>query len=394
LTYIFSFYQYLNATEPPDNAVRLRDTFAAFYHDPTEEREGIPAYYATELEVVFNALADMDWPDHGWVNEAPGVGLCVSDTLMYQRGDPDASDPHLSSIYGMAMPLVKHGLPLQIVQLEALARPGYLDGLEILLLSYDGQKPPSADVHTALAGWVEQGGVLIVFGDGDLYNAVRSWWTDKYSSPQAHLFELLGVKDETVTAHGRGQVMVVAQTPTELAYDPQGAQRVREVVRQAIGRISRTWNETNTLILKRGPYVIAAGMEETDLDAEGRVLDGKYVNLFDADLMVVRDPLIIPGSQWLLYDLSYAAPAPAWVVAASGRIYDERVETGGISFTIKAAQGTTAVVSVLLPAKPSRVEMQSLNRMIERWDEETRLLFLSFPAQNTGTLVSIHYDVH
>ncbi|MEO8395307.1 MAG: hypothetical protein ABI700_20095, partial [Chloroflexota bacterium] len=71
---------------------------------------------------------------------------------------------------------------------------------------------------------------------------------------------------------------------------------------------------------------------------------------------------------------------------------DEQVETGGLSFTIKSAQGTTAVVSVLLPAKPSRVELQPLNRMIERWDADNRLLFLSFPAQHTGIQVTIHFD--
>jgi hypothetical protein len=263
--------------------------------------------------------------------------------------------------------------------------------MEILLLSYDGQKPPSADVHTALAGWVEQGGTLIVFGDGDSYNSVRSWWTDRYASPQAHLFEVLGVKDEAVTAHGQGRVMLVSQSPTELAYDPQGAERVREVVRQACQRINRVWKETNTLILRRGPYVVAAGMEETEVD-DDRVLEGRYVNLFDADLMVLRDPVIAPGSQWLLYDVNVPMPASAWVIAASGRVEDERAESGGISFTIKSAQETTAAVSVRLPAKPSRVELQPLNRMIERWDAENRLLFLSFPAQHTGIQVTIHYD--
>ena len=392
LTYIFSFYQYLNATEPQENAVRLRDTLAAFYHDPTEEREGIPAAYATELEVVWNALADMEWSDYHWLNDAPGVGLCVSDTLMYQRGDPDASDPHLSSIYGVAMPLIKHGLPLQIVQLEALERPGYLDGMEILLLSYDGMKPPSAEIHAVLARWVEQGGVLIVFGDGDAYNSVRSWWTGQYASPQVHLFELMDVKDASSTAFGRGQVVVVGQSPTELAYDPLGGERVREVVRQACQQIKREWNETNTLILQRGPYVIAAGMEETELEATaGRTLDGKYVNLFDADLMVVSNPVIAPGSQWLLYDLAYAAPAPAWIIAASGRIDDERALADSISFTIRSAQETNAAVSVLLPAKPAQIELQPLSRMTERWDEASRLLYLSFPAQHTGTSVTIHF---
>ena len=145
-------------------------------------------------------------------------------------------------------------------------------------------------------------------------------------------------------------------------------------------------------VMRRCPYVVAAGMEETNLDSEGQALQGRYVNLFDADLMVLRDPVITPGSQWLLYDVNTPMPTSAWVIAASGRVEDERAESGGISFTIKSAQETTAAVSVRLPAKPSRVELQPLNRMIERWDAENRLLFLSFPAQHTGNQVTIHYD--
>jgi len=102
--------------------------------------------------------------------------------------------------------------------------------------------------------------------------------------------------------------------------------------------------------------------------------------------------MITPGSQWLLYDLSYPKPTFGWVIAASGRVVDEQPETAGIHFTLKAAQGTTATVCVALPAKPSRVELQPLSRMIERWDEENRLLFLSFPAQNTGIQVTIRVD--
>jgi len=54
------------------------------------------------------------------------------------------------------------------------------------------------------------------------------------------------------------------------------------------------------------------------------------------DLMVMRDPVIAPGSQWLLYDVNTPMPASAWVIAASGRIEDERVESGGISFTMES----------------------------------------------------------
>lgn len=45
LAYAFPFYQRLNAALDPETAERLRDALSDFYHDPTEEREGIPVWW-------------------------------------------------------------------------------------------------------------------------------------------------------------------------------------------------------------------------------------------------------------------------------------------------------------------------------------------------------------
>lgn len=118
---------------------------------------------------------------------------------MFQRGDPNPSDPDLGSFYGLAMPMVKHGIPAVPVQLENSTIPGALKDHRVLLMTYEGMKPMKCEVHAVLAAWVRQGGVL-VFVDDDLdpYNAVRAWWNDgsngkKYRLPREHLFEQFGV---------------------------------------------------------------------------------------------------------------------------------------------------------------------------------------------------------
>ena len=96
---------------------------------------------------------------------------------MFQRGDPTPSDPNLSHVYGLALPLLKRGMPVTPVQLENVTLPNYLDGFRILLLSYHGMKPLTPDVHRSLAAWVKRGGMLVVCDDDtDPYNAVREWW--------------------------------------------------------------------------------------------------------------------------------------------------------------------------------------------------------------------------
>ncbi len=119
---------------------------------PPEDRKPIPPAYATELQTVFNALNDMNQPQVKWDCGTTGIGVMVSDSLMFERGQPTPSDPHLGNFYGLAMPLIKHGLPVTPVQLENVTVPHYLDGFHVLFLSYDGQKPLTPEVHRAAGG--------------------------------------------------------------------------------------------------------------------------------------------------------------------------------------------------------------------------------------------------
>ena len=74
-----------------------------------------------------------------------------------------------------------HGMPIEPVQIESSynksTAAGFLNPYKLLLLTYDGQKPPSPAFHTALAAWVRSGGALIVVDDDkDPYNQATDWW--------------------------------------------------------------------------------------------------------------------------------------------------------------------------------------------------------------------------
>ena len=101
----------------------------------------------------------------------------------------------MSHVYGLALPLLKRGMPVTPVQLENLTLPDYLKDFRVLLLTYHGMKPLSAEVHQALAAWVKRGGVLVVCDDDtDPYNAVREWWNSDgrhYRTPREDLFAAL-----------------------------------------------------------------------------------------------------------------------------------------------------------------------------------------------------------
>jgi hypothetical protein len=67
-----------------------------------EDRRPIPPGYATELQTVMNALNDMDQKRVEWDCGTLGIGVIVSDSLMFERGEPAGSDQHMGHFYGLA----------------------------------------------------------------------------------------------------------------------------------------------------------------------------------------------------------------------------------------------------------------------------------------------------
>ena len=325
-----------------------------------EDRKGIPPEYATELQTVFNALNDMKQPRVEWDCGTTGVGVLVSDSLMFQRGQPTPSDPHLGNVYGLAMPLLKHGLPVAPVQLENVTHSNYLTGFNILLLSYDGQKPLSPDVHAPLADWVKRGGVLIVCdADADPYLKVRDWWNSdgkKYATPREHLFEQLGlsaaVKPDEFTAIGQGGLIWLHERPAHFSASAEGAAQVVAAAKLAAGKIKLAWREKNYLLLRRGPYVVAAGLDES-IAGGTNVLHGRFVNLFDPELRVLPSVEIAPGSRYFLRDLDAAPASEPQLLASACKALLIRREEKSLSFAVEGVAQTPAVL-LLRAAQPPR----------------------------------------
>lgn len=334
----------------------------------TVPMKGIPKAYETELQTVITALGDMKQPDARWeVAGTRGVGVLVSDTMMFERAAPQPSDQYLGSFYGLALPLVMRGIPAEPVQIESAAiresGPGFLSRYKLLLLTYEGQKPPSPDFHTALARWVRAGGALVVVdNDDDPYNAVREWWNTTplaYKTPREHLFKLLGIpQDGAGLFHvGRGVVLAERVSPAALTYQTDGADALRGYAKQAAAAVHLPWSETSALVLRRGPYVIAAGLDEPIAGAKPVTLTGRFVDLFDAGVPVRTGVTLTPGTRDVLYDLSAGRQGAPRIVAAACRVSDERSTPHGLSFQADGIADTNAAVRIQTLRKPLSVSI-------------------------------------
>ena len=150
-----------------------------------------PVALRTRMSGLVSALTEMP-AQIEWSGATRGVGVLTLDTMMWQRGGPQGSS--LRSLHGLVLPLLKRGIPVELVPMERLPDRGVLSRFKVLLLSYDMQKPLGPELHQPLAAWVRAGGALVLMGGADAYNDVGEWWTRSgYPSPQEHLLRECGV---------------------------------------------------------------------------------------------------------------------------------------------------------------------------------------------------------
>ncbi len=363
-----------------------------------EDRQPIPPAYATELQLVFHALTNLKQSRVEWDCGSTGVGLLVSDSLMFQRGQPTPSDPWLGNVYGVAMPLLKHGLPVTPVQLENVTVPHYLDGFRILFLSYDGQKPLSPEVHAPLVDWVKRGGVLVFCDkDADPYLQIHEWWNrdgKNYATPREHLFELLGV-DKSVAADqfkkiGEGGLIWLRERPAELSTSAEGAARVVAAAASAAKNINLNWRVTNYLLLRRGAYILAAGLDEST-EGQPHSLHGEFVNLFDAELRVQNDVAIAPGSRAFLMDLATARTGQTHLLASACRALPQTQTPSRISFTVEGVGKTPAIMLLESAESPKSVMLDKTTPVTFEYSAPEHLLWLHFINEAAPRELSVQY---
>jgi len=362
-----------------------------------EERISIPPAYATELQSVMNALNDMKQDRVEWDCGTTGIGVLVGDSLMFQRGDPKPSDRHLSHVYGLAMPLLKRGIPVAPMQLENVTVPHYLDRSKVLMLTYQGMKPLTADVHTKIAEWVKLGGSLIFCDDdSDAFNTVKEWWNSdgmQFSTPREHLFARLGFSqahsDETAWSFGKGRVVWLRKNPVTLASSVEGAELVVTTVRQAVELAKLKWRETASLILRRGPYVIAAGLDES-IAGEPKTLTGKYVNLFDPDLRVLDNVRIVPGSRYFLRDLNAKPLREPELIASACKTLPINSAAKTHSFLVEGIAETTAVILLRVSTAPQSVTLDGQPLSQTEFSKQDGILWVRFPNEARARTLTVH----
>ena len=362
----------------------------------SEEKARIPRFYSTQMQIMVNTLNFMPLSKNK-VSGSQGISVLMANSLMFQRSlEPveGYEDPQLSNFFGLALPLLKRGVPVSITHLE---NTGYADtwkDVKVLLMTYSNMKPLDPKAHQDLADWVKQGGIIIYCGrDNDPYQRVLEWWNQNgntYTAPSQHLFQLMQMPEkaeEGVYQYGKGRVYVVRQDPKEFVMQEANDHSLLSVIEKAYGKLEYK----NHFYLERGPYTLAAVVDEDAVSSEPLQLNGSYIDLFDPKLPCLKQKTVNPGEQAFLFNIhAVSQKNRPRVLASASRQSDEVIGKRTYSFIAKSPAETDNVMRILLPKKPKDIKV-SENQFTSEWDADTHTLLLQFENNPEGVQVNIEW---
>ena len=362
----------------------------------SKEKARIPRFYSTQMQIMVNTLNFMPLSPNK-VSGNQGISVLMANSLMFQRSlEPVEGyvDPQLSNFFGLALPLLKRGVPVSITHLE---NTGYADtwkDVKVLLMTYSNMKPLDPKAHQDLADWVKQGGTIVYSGrDNDPFQNVLEWWNQNgntYTAPSQHLFQLMGMPEkaeEGVYSYGKGKVYVVRQDPKEFVMQAGGDQAILKVIEQAYGKL----DYKNHFYLERGPYVLASVVDESEISKDPLILKGNYIDLFEPNLPVLKQKVVNPDEQAFLFNIDAVKnKKKPQVLASASRQYDEQTGKRSYSFIAKSPAETNNVMRILLPKQPKDVKV-SAQTFTSEWDKATHTLLLQFENNPEGVQVNIEW---
>jgi hypothetical protein len=262
-------------------------------------------------------------------------------------------------------------------------------------------KPQTPEVHTPIAEWVKRGGVLVFCDDdSDAFNSVHEWWNtgeNKFSTPREPLFAQLGfnlgdtlTSGETTWPFGKGQVIWLRKNPAQLAGSAAGAEQVVSIVQQAAKLAKLKWRETNSLLLRRGPYVIAAGLDES-IAGDPKILQGHFVNLFDPELRAQETIQINPGSRYFLRDLEFGKQGKTQLLASACKAMPLDAPDKSLSYLVEGVAQTPAVMLFRAAHSPTSITLDGQPMANFEYSKNDGLLRIRFENEAKPRTLQLNF---
>ena len=379
----------------------------------------------------------------------PGISYVLSDSLTYQNNAnatwaPSSND----SFLGMTLPLLTDGIPLSITSMEQIRSVEDLEGINLLLLSFDGQKPMDASVCEIIADWIEQGGVCLYVGGHDAYDQIADAWWGSNSTPFQALLDMLNLdvtvesmtldadtrlewvgdgKQTAINAFvcpdsynsfytcfegdctpvlaldgktvgideqvGKGR-MVAFSIPAALFTTQTGGSAVmRKLTEYACQYAEYKYDSTTLMWTKRGNVVAAYSFDQKN------VLTGRYIDLFDPQLGYYTHYVMEADESALLYDVTDIVITDTPQILFSGGELTVTEQSASVTkFNVVSPESATVATRIAAPdgLYPQRISAENYKGNIQveclcAWDSKTDSLLIHFQGLNRGVNVTVEW---
>ncbi len=315
--------------------------------------QGSDEYRITQLNVIA-AVTEVSGKAATVSAGTPGITYLISDSHSWQN-DPTGKWAlnSESGLLGVTLPLLTDGIPLKVGSMEMIEEASDLEGIELLLLSFDCQKPLTSEVCEAIAAWIMDGGTCLYVGGHDRFEESEYEWWAEYGSPLQALLDMMeaditvtmpeisGTQDivwtddgsvmgyvtakyNTYTAAfegdgkkimtlgsdkgadvlgldreiGKGHIVLVGLPSALYAEMKTGTEQMRTLAAYACQYTNYEYVSASLLWAKRGNVVAAHSIGKKN------VIGGRFINLFDDELTVTNGYTLAAGESALLYDVT------------------------------------------------------------------------------------------
>jgi hypothetical protein len=121
-----------------------------------------------------------------------------------------------------------------------------------------------------------------------------------------------------------------------------------------------------------------------------KVLEGRFVNLFDAELRTCAHVTLTPGSRFFLLDLETVHGNRPRVLASACKALPGKNERHRFSLTVEGVPNTPAIVLLHMPNRPSRVSLSDAD--LTGFKYENHMLWIRFNNEAQPRELRVSFD--
>jgi hypothetical protein len=321
----------------------------------------IPEDYDILLNQLFHMLGDMP----AITTHQKKVALLMSDTAMYQRQVPinvphekieeEASLLTFSDFYGVALPLLKQGVPLENTTVEQIMYNDLaLNNIQVLIMSYDFMKPRDLSFHMKLDMFLKQGKTIIFIGSNNgFFQNIKAYGTDK-DQPFSHLIRTLGIdpNHEDIIDVDAGLFCFYNQRPIQIANHINEHDKLVNFIKNCFHRSHFELPKTSVIQNKRGPYLIAANMDESEY-SNHFTIKGKYYDMTSLNFDYIENYLLNIDEVAILYDDHDTKQGT--IIGTTYRIVKQEMSDSSLELIVSGKQNIKGRLRIKVKKQPKHV---------------------------------------